>query len=206
MSNSQVRLVQAVAKPRAKVLFLGYSEAETKLIAALSSVGCEVWHAKEKLTSIGSYDLIVSFGYQHIISKGIIASVGAPIVNLHISYLPWNRGAHPNFWSFFDETPNGVTIHLIDEGLDTGPILYQRKIVFSSEEETFFSTYGKLVGEIEDLFISHIYSIIKKDFIPLPQEGKGSYHRSSDLPREFLGWHSNIKLEIDRLRKIPRMK
>ncbi len=27
------------------------------------------------------------------------------IINLHISYLPWNKGAYPNVWSFIDETP-----------------------------------------------------------------------------------------------------
>ena len=40
------------------------------------------------------------------------------------------QGAHPNFWSFYDNTPSGVTIHLIDAGIDTGDVLYQKKLIF----------------------------------------------------------------------------
>ncbi|MCL0081308.1 hypothetical protein M1N64_03665 [Peptococcaceae bacterium] len=41
-------------------------------------------------------------------------------INLHISFLPWNRGADPNFWSFIENAPVGVSIHYLDEGIDTG--------------------------------------------------------------------------------------
>jgi hypothetical protein len=88
-----------------------------------------------------NYDLIISFGYRHIISKEIIKSVNCPIINLHISYLPYNRGAHPNFWSFYDKTPSGVTIHLVNEGIDTGPIIYQRHIIFDNNEKMRMSAF-----------------------------------------------------------------
>ena len=78
---------------------------------------------------MGDNDLIVSFGYRHILRSDFINKCGCPIANLHISYLPFNRGAHPNFWSFYDDTPSGVSIYLIDEGIDTGPILFQKKRV-----------------------------------------------------------------------------
>ena len=63
-----------------------------------------------------------------LLKKRVLNNIIIPIVNLHISYLPWNRGAHPNFWSFFDATPTGVSIHLIDKGIDTGPIIVQKKV------------------------------------------------------------------------------
>ena len=47
-----------------------------------------------------------------------------------MSYLPFNRGAHPNFWSFVDNTPSGVSIVEIDKGIDTGPVIYKKKIKF----------------------------------------------------------------------------
>ena len=46
-----------------------------------------------------------------------------------MSFLPYNRGSHPNFWSFIDDTPKGITIHEIDEGADTGNIVFQKKIL-----------------------------------------------------------------------------
>ena len=45
-------------------------------------------------------DWIVSYGYKHIIRADVLALVSGRVINLHISYLPWNRGYHPNVWSF----------------------------------------------------------------------------------------------------------
>ena len=107
-----------------RILCLGYDESRTKIISELSSLGNEVWHSAGKLVDLSGFDLVVSFGYRYILKGELVANECLPIVNLHISYLPFNRGAHPNFWAFFDSTPTGVTIHLIDEGIDTGDILF----------------------------------------------------------------------------------
>jgi methionyl-tRNA formyltransferase len=50
-------------------------------------------------------------------------------LNVHPSLLPANRGPDPLFWTFHDgHHETGVTIHRMDEGLDTGPIVTQEKI------------------------------------------------------------------------------
>jgi methionyl-tRNA formyltransferase len=50
-----------------------------------------------------------------------------------LSYLPFNRGAHPNFWSFIEKTQAGVSIHKINKGIDTGNIILRKKInIFST--------------------------------------------------------------------------
>lgn len=192
--------MSSAAKP--KVLFLGYPETQTGLIQVLKDQNCDVTWTAEKITTTQGYDLVVSFGYRYILTKSLIDSSSAPIVNLHISYLPYNRGAHPNFWSFFDGTPSGVSIHLIDEGIDTGSILFQKYVNFKENEDTFSKTHKRLVQEIENLFITNVESIIKKTFVARPQRRKGTYHRVSDLPKEFLGWDTNIYNEITRLDKI----
>ena len=79
------------------VLFLGYDQSQTRLIDLLIANGCKVDHTKDLIEEIEKYHLIVSFGYRHILHKKTIARLGCPIFNLHISYLPYNRGAHPNF-------------------------------------------------------------------------------------------------------------
>ena len=104
---------------RARILFLGYNTCETQIINTLIDSGYEVWHTASPISNTTGYDFVISFGYRHILKKTIIQSSLAPIINLHISYLPYNRGAHPNFWSFFDNTPKGVSIHLMDEGINT---------------------------------------------------------------------------------------
>ncbi len=183
-----------------KVLFLGYGKKETSLINELKKVGCSVDFEKSAYFNTSGYDLIISFGYKHIIKEEIILDFKYPIINLHISYLPWNRGSHPNFWSFYDSTPSGVTIHLIDGGIDTGPILYQKYVDFDNNELTFKDTYERLKKEIEKLFIKNINNIINGNYVSKMQTGKGSFHNKKQLPSEFKGWDSNINEEIIRLK------
>ena len=204
--NTTAILIEQVSSPRAKILFLGYSREQTSLIDDLVSKKCEVWHTDEKIQSTVGYDLVISYGYRHILKKEIIESSKAPIVNLHISYLPWNRGQHPNFWSFYECTPSGVSIHLIDEGVDTGAIIYQRYVNFDKEEDTFSKTYKKLIVEIEKLFRDNIDELISKKFIATPQRRKGSYHSVANLPKEFIGWDTVIKEEVVRLDSILNKK
>ena len=191
--------IDPIADGARRVLFLGYAEAETRLIAELQRLGCEVWHAAEGLSSLDGYDAVVSFGYKHIIGPDVLAGAGGPVVNLHIGYLPYNRGAHPNFWSFFDGTPSGVTVHLIDEGVDTGDILFQRYVNFDKGERTFKQTYARLMQEAEDLFADNAAAVLRGTYTPRPQRGKGTYHAVKELPAEFAGWDSDVDEEIRRL-------
>jgi methionyl-tRNA formyltransferase len=194
------RLVANPAKPKFNVLFLGYDKTKTRLIDALSANKCKIWHTEDRMQCFDSFDLVVSFGYRHIIPEELIKNTKAPIVNLHIGYLPWNRGAHPNFWAFYDGTPSGVSIHLIDKGIDTGPVLYQRRVQFTKDETTFKATYNRLISEVEDLFLENIIEFIEQRFTATPQRGSGSFKRLRDLPVDFSGWNAEIEGEIRRLR------
>lgn len=138
---------------------------------------------EEKLdpSTLCKFDWIVSYGYRHILKKEHIQSSNNPIINLHISYLPWNRGADPNYWSWVENTPKGVTIHIIDEGIDTGDIFIQEKVNFS-KNETLSSSYGKLKNKIEDLFISNFENIVKGRILPQKQTQSGSLHYVKDFP------------------------
>ena len=58
------------------------------------------------------------------------------------------------FWAIYKKTPLGVTIHLIDEGIDTGRIIYQKKIKYR-KEDTLRSLYDKQRAEFYDLFVKN---------------------------------------------------
>ena len=103
------------------------------------------------------------------------------VINLHISYLPYNRGSSPNFFSFLDDTPKGVTIHLMDEGLDTGDILCQKELFFDENKESFASTYDKLMQEIKQLFREKWAEIKEGRISPQKQVGEGTYHQMKEL-------------------------
>ena len=102
-----------------KILFLGY-ELEKSLADWLISKNEEVIYKNEKINikSVRKIkpEFIISYNYHYIIPKEIIDFVKGKAINLHISYLPWNKGTYPNIWSFIEDTPKGVTILYLHDG------------------------------------------------------------------------------------------
>lgn len=134
-------------------------------------------------------DFIVSYNYNHILSPEVCERFEGRAINLHISLLPWNRGTYPNVWSAIDGTPSGVSIHLIDKGIDTGDILAQRPVSFS-DTDTLRTSHAKLTQEIESLFDS-LWNQIKRGRLERTKQGKnGSYHSDRHLKTVILrnGW------------------
>jgi len=182
-----------------KILFLSPHK---HLIPFLESFNDEIIQTIEPLTDeiIENVDFIISYGYRHIIKKDIINKFPDKIINLHMSYLPWNRGADPNLWSFLENTPKGVTIHFMDEGIDTGNIIIQKEIKYNFEVDTLKSTYEKLSKTIEELFKYNWEYIKKNVLISMPQlivYYESTFHNSKDKEKfEYLltaGWDTKIK-------------
>jgi methionyl-tRNA formyltransferase len=89
-------------------------------------------------------DLIVVVAYGHILPKAVLDIPRRMCVNVHASLLPKYRGAAPINWAVAGgETETGITIMKMDEGMDTGPMLYVRKVPIG-DEDTAESMYGKL--------------------------------------------------------------
>lgn len=126
-------------------------------------------------------DLVISYNYRYIVKKEVIDYFGNKIINMHISYLPWNKGADPNIWSFIDNTPKGVTIHRLEERYDAGKIIVQKEIFFNEDIETLSSSYIKLQNEIIDLFINNFDKIITGDYNLTEQKHNGSFHKAVEL-------------------------
>jgi methionyl-tRNA formyltransferase len=102
-------------------------------------------------------------------------------VNLHISYLPFNRGAHPNVWSWIEGSPSGVSIHLIDEGIDTGPIIERKFVEIDTKTNTLESSYRVLQQEVVTLFKKHLNSLLENQFTAEKQTQEGTIHKTSQL-------------------------
>lgn len=146
--------------------------------------------------SLANTDFIVSYGYRYILNKEITTTFHHKAINLHISYLPWNRGADPNFWSILEDTPKGVTIHYIDENLDTGDIIVQKEVEIDLDG-TLRSSYEQLSEALENLFYSN-WDGIKNNIIETKNNSSeyGSFHYKKDKSTfDYLlhrGWDTPI--------------
>lgn len=172
------------------LLFLSETKHD-QFLAFLAERGKVKWTSEKLLLErIIHYDWIISYGYRHIISPQIINAIKNPIINLHISFLPFNRGAYPNYWSFKENTPKGVSIHFIDSGIDTGPILIQKKCTFT-KSDTLATSYLQLKSAIEELFYASFDKIITQKIVATPQTRQGTFHKKNDLPDD-VDWNTNI--------------
>ncbi len=126
-------------------------------------------------------EFIVSYNYKHIVPEDVLDYMEGRAVNLHVSLLPFNRGSSPNFFSFLEDTPKGVTIHEMTAGLDKGKIICQKELFFDEMQETFATSYHKLQMEIQELFKEHWEQIKTGSYEGVLPEGKGSYHRMKEL-------------------------
>lgn len=189
-----------------KILFLGPSD--SPLLTWLIERGEDVSSTSEKITPDyliqHQFDFLVSYGYRYILKKDVLDLFPDSAINLHISYLPYNRGADPNFWSFIEGTPKGVTIHYLDEGVDTGDIIVQKEVVFDSPDvETLGSSYQRLQLEIQHLFFENWELIKNKKCNRTPQTDVGTIHKVKDKEHllhliEKDGWNTKVSLLINR--------
>jgi len=124
--------------------------------------------------------LSVLFGY--ILRPEFTAVFPKGVVNLHPSYLPYNRGVHPNVWSIVEGTPAGATLHYIDEGVDTGDIIAQRQMSVEPVD-TGETLYRKLERLCVELFQDTWPLILSGQAGRTRQAQPGTCHRASDLER-----------------------
>jgi len=130
----------------------------------------------QKKSDIG---ISVLFGY--ILRRDLFNSCPAGCINIHPALLPYNRGAFPNVWSIVEGTPAGVTIHYIDEGVDTGDIISQQEVEVEPTD-TGATLYRKLEETAVALF-ERTWPLIRSGRAPRIVQPKknGTCHRVRDV-------------------------
>jgi len=74
-------------------------------------------------------DLVVSAGFMKILGPGFLGEIGCPMLNTHPALLPAFPGAHPVADTLaYGVKVTGATVHLVDDGVDTGPVLAQAAV------------------------------------------------------------------------------
>jgi folate-dependent phosphoribosylglycinamide formyltransferase PurN len=108
-------------------------------------------------------DLVVVHGTR-IISKKLLQEVNCPFINIHAGITPRYRGSHGAYWALAnsDKENCGVTVHLVDAGIDTGNVLFQQVITITQKDNFITYPYLQLAEGLKLL----------RKAIPLLFEGK----------------------------------
>jgi dTDP-4-amino-4,6-dideoxyglucose formyltransferase len=99
-------------------------------------------------------NLGISALFGHILPHSLLEGSSCEIINLHPSLLPFGRGADPIPWAIINKQKQGVTIHKIDSGLDTGEIYSQRELLIASNLDA-----GRIYELATDLLFSELKCI-----------------------------------------------
>ena len=147
-------------------------------------------------------DLIIVGTWREKLKKDTFAMPRIGTVNIHPSLLPRYRGPNPYMQVILNgEKKTGVTIHLMDENLDTGAILLQKEIdILPSDtgkelRERAFSAARELAREF-------LLKIQREVIIPIKQnESRSSYYGYVDETLKMLDFKNNTSEEIVRIIK-----
>lgn len=146
-------------------------------------------------------EAIVVASYGKLIPKSILDLPPFGCLNVHPSLLPKLRGAAPIQWAILKgKKETGVTIFIMDEGLDSGPILLQRKTAIG-EEETAPELERRLSELGASLTIEALELLKKGEIKPVPQRDEEACY-APKLSREIglIDWSNPSKKIKDMVR------
>ncbi|AQG79672.1 methionyl-tRNA formyltransferase [Spirosoma montaniterrae] len=103
----------------------------------------------ENLEKLRAYkpDLLVSIAGNQIFKRKLLDVATHGCINLHTALLPKYRGLMPSFWVLKNgETHTGVSVFFVDEGIDSGPILVQKKLEIGNRSQAELIDVTKKMG------------------------------------------------------------
>lgn len=179
-------VVTCPTDPHASALAQSWEAAGVPVLPCASVNSAETIDILRKLAP----DLCVLAWWPEIVKSPVLEIPARGWVNMHPSLLPWGKGKHGYYWSIVHDEPFGVSLHLIDAGIDSGAVLFQREVPVSWTD-TGESLYHRSFTTIVDLFGDSWPLIAEGRLDPRPQDPRdGSYHWGREIEE-----HSRIDLD-----------
>jgi len=119
-------------------------------------------------------DAAIVCGYQLYIPRSIRDIVPIGIINFHSSLLPRHAGMHPGFWTiWYGDKISGMTVHFMDDGIDTGDILYVSKVQVKNED-SIESLYER-IWESSTPLVDRLLYDLDKETLPRTSQDYSKY-------------------------------
>lgn len=134
-------------------------------------------------------DLLVCVSYHAILKKPLLERYPNRIINAHLAPLPHYRGRAPLNWAIINgEDHTAVTVHFIDEGIDTGPIIAQEMIPIG-EDDRAIDVLLRALPYFPKLVLQAIKQIEADNVRPRSQEPyEGSYFPKRTPEDGLIDW------------------
>jgi methionyl-tRNA formyltransferase len=117
------------------------------------------------------------------------------ILNAHLALLPEIRGMSSPEWSLLSGVPLGITIHFMDSGVDTGPILLRREFAGADGCDSLADLRNKMIAEGIELIAEAVAGLDRGAISAVAQADR-------EKDRQFFVMHEQLKaVATRRLRK-----
>lgn len=149
-------------------------------------------------------DYLICIHFPLIIPPSVLAIPREGVLNLHPAYLPFSRGWHNSIWAILENKPYGATLHFMNEGVDTGDIVHQRKLEVRPED-TGDTAYKRALALEVEVFKEAWPRLVDRTYVRQAQDQLGgTRHKAKELYRPEVQ-ELDLKAEIkvgDLLRKL----
>ena len=124
-------------------------------------------YEEEILKKLEEYqvDYLVLAGYMRLIGSTLLTAYANRIINIHPSLLPAFPGKDAILQAFeYGVKVTGVTVHFVDEGLDSGPIIYQEPVIVD-DNDTYEAVEEKIHTLEHRIYPIIVQALVNKDFV-----------------------------------------
>ena len=199
LAEPAIEIVRVVTNPD-RPAGRGHKLQPSPVKVAATEAGLEVWQP-ERPKTIGpeladlSVDACAIVAYGAILPPDVIAAAGAGFVNLHFSLLPAWRGAAPVAHAILNgDTETGVSCFVLEEGMDTGPVLTERRTSIGADE-----TAGELTARLAEMgapaLLEAVTGLVDGSLTPQPQPTEGvSYAPKVTPDHARLDWRQDARV------------
>ena len=140
--------------------------------------------AIEAILKDGAKTLVLSVNNDFLFPGSWLENSKAVVINYHNSLLPKHRGMNAEAWTIFEgDSTAGITWHLVDKGIDTGKILFQKTLPIH-DDTTSISLLQAQGKEAKLLLQEHLPTLLSGRLTPLEASsaGAGRIHYKKDVP------------------------
>ncbi|NLJ49091.1 MAG: methionyl-tRNA formyltransferase [Candidatus Atribacteria bacterium] len=139
-------------------------------------------------------DILIVAAYGQILRPSLFKIAPFGCINVHASLLPRYRGADPIRWAILNgEKKTGVSLMMVDEGIDTGPVIASREVMI--EESDNSSTLEKKLGKIGgELLVEVLPAWFERKIQPIPQSNEQASY-AGKIPKNFfqINWNQSAE-------------
>ena len=140
-------------------------------------------------------DIIINQS-QNIIKKELLSIPKVGVLNRHNALLPKNRGRLTPFWVIFNgENKTGVSIHFVEEGIDSGDIVVQKEYKVR-KKDNFNSIVKKNYSIASNAMVEALNILSRKNYDLIPNEDKDATYNTTPNLKEAFKYRKRISPRI----------